>query len=188
MEPVVYVIGAAAVALAVLIVAALWMMSSKRRAKRTNSLREGFGPEYTRAVGEQGRASGEAELLKRQERADQFEVRPLSAIEVEHFTQRWTETQAQFIQDPSAALSAADHLVAEVIGARGYPADFARGADALSVDHPRSVQEYRVAHEAVVRNEHNALPADDLFATMAKYQAVFTSLMAGSARQQAASG
>jgi len=116
-------------AIAVLAFAALgviWVVvfRSERRqsADQTTRLREGFGPEYAKAVGEQGRSDAEGDLLGRQERADVFEVRTLSATEVTRYTHRWTATQAQFVDDPGAALIAADHLVTEVIAARGYPA------------------------------------------------------------------
>lgn len=158
------------VALGVVIVAALLLiaflvMRSKQRAraKQTAQLREGFGPEYEKAVADQGRSGAEEDLLKRQERADLSPKRALTVIEVDRYSERWMATQAQFVDDPSAALMAADHLVAEVIIALGYPAaEFEQGASALSVDHPRAVQEYRTAHEALLRNQHNALSTDDL--------------------------
>lgn len=61
----------------------------------------------------------------------------------------------------------------------GTPAaDFAQGTHALSVDHPRAVQDYRAAHEVVVRNQRNPVRTDYLRAAMMQYQAVFTELMA----------
>jgi hypothetical protein len=177
------------IAIAVLAVAALgviWavVFRSERRqsAEQTTRLREGFGPEYAKAVGEQGRSGAEGDLLGRQQRADLFEVRTLSATEVTRYTHRWTATQAQFVDDPGAALIAADHLVTEVIGACGYPiAEFEQGASALSVDHPRAVQNYRGAHELLLRNQRNALPTDDLRAGMVQFRAVLTELMDRSA-------
>jgi len=172
-------------AIAVLAFAALgviWVVvfRSERRqsADQTTRLREGFGPEYAKAVGEQGRSDAEGDLLGRQERADLFEVRTLSATEVTRYTHRWTATQAQFVDDPGAALIAADHLVTEVIAARGYPAaEFEEGASALSVDHPRAVQDYRAAHEVVLRNQRNPVATDDLRAAMVQFHAVFIELM-----------
>lgn len=169
----------AAVAAALLLAAAL-VMKSKRQAsaKQTTRLQEGFGPEYAKTVGEQGRSDAEEDLLKRQQRAELSPKRALSATEVTHYSASWTATQAEFVNNPGAALTAADHLIGEVIVARGYPAaEFEQGASALSVDHPRAVQEYRAAHEVVLRNQRNAATTDDLRAAMMQYQAVFTELM-----------
>ena len=169
----------AALAVAIVGVAMLVMKSKRRRsAVQTTGLREGFGPEYERTVEEQGRSAAEKDLLKRQERAGLLHVRPLSAMEVSSLTERWTATQAEFVDDPGAALTAADHLVGEVITARGYPAgEFEESASALSVDHPRAVQEYRAAHEVALRNQRNPVSTDDLRAAMMQYDAVFAELM-----------
>jgi hypothetical protein len=171
-------IGVAVVA-ALLVIAALVMVPKRQRsAKQTTRLREGFGPEYSKAVADQGRSGAEEDLLKRQQRADLSPKRTLTAIEAARYTESWTATQAQFVDNPGAALTAADHLVAEVVAARGYPAtEFEQGASALSVDHPRAVQEYRAAHEVMLRNQRNSLPTDDLRAAMSQYHAVFTELM-----------
>jgi hypothetical protein len=167
--------------------AAVLLMRSKRlnSEKQTIRLQQGFGPEYARALGEQGRSAAEADLLKREQVADLIKVRPLSATEVTRYSESWTSTQAQFVTNPGGALSAADHLVGEVIAACGYPAaDFEQGANALSVDHPRAVQDYRAAHEVVLRNQKNPVQTDSLRAAMMQYQSVFAELMstAGSAR------
>jgi hypothetical protein len=173
-------IGVAAVA-AILVIAGLFIAARQRRnARQTTQLREGFGPEYARAVEDQGRSGAEEDLLKRQERAGLFPVRTLSAIETTRYNESWRATQAQFVDDPGAALTAADHLVAEVVVARGYPAaEFEQGASSLSVDHPRAVQEYRAAHEVVLKNQRNAVPTDELRAAMAQYHAVFDELVDG---------
>lgn len=171
-------IGVAVVAVLLLITALVMRSKRQQSAKQTAQLREGFGPEYTKAVADQGRSGAEEDLLKRQQLAGSSPKRTLTAIEIARYNESWTATQAQFVDNPGAALTAADRLVAEVVAARGYPAaGFEEGASALSVDHPRAVQEYRAAHEVVLRNQHNALPTDDLRAAMSQYHAVFTELM-----------
>lgn len=116
--------------------------------------------------------------MERQQRAALFEVRTLSAIEVERYSERWTATQARFVSEPGAALAAAGELIAEVIAARGYPAaEFEQGASALSVDHPRAVQDHRAAREVALRNQRNLVPTDDLRAAMEQYEAVFRELI-----------
>jgi len=171
-------IGVAVVAALVIIATVVMSSRQQRRAKQTSELREGFGPEYEKAVGDQGRSGAEEDLLKRQKSADLFPVRPLSPIEVTRYTENWTATQAQFVDNPGAALTAADRMLAEIIAARGYPAaEFEQGASALSVDHPRAVQDYRAAHEVVLRNQRNPLPTDDLRDAMMKDEAVFHELV-----------
>lgn len=174
------IVAIGGVAIGALIMVTTWVVSSKRQrsANQTSALREGFGPEYEKAVGEQGRSGAEEDLLKRQQRAGLIQVRPLSAVEVSRYTENWTATQAQFVDDPGAALTAADHMLGEIIAARGYPAaEFEQGASALSVDHPRAVQEYWAAHEVVLRNQKNPLPTDELRAAMMKDEAVFHELV-----------
>ena len=172
------VIGAAVAA--VLAIAALVMGSKRRRGeKQTARLSEGFGPEYATAVEAKGRSGAESELLQREQRAQLFPVRALTAIEATHYTENWTAAQAQFVDDPGAALTAAEHLLAEVITARGYPTtEFEEGASALSVDHPRAVQEYRAAHEVVLANRRNPVPTDELREAMGKYHTVFEEVLA----------
>lgn len=171
-------IGVLAFAALGVVWAVVFKSERRQSAQQTTLLREGFGPEYAKAVGEQGRSDAEGDLLGRQERADLFEVRTLSTTEVTRYTHKWTATQTQFVDDPGGALIAADHLVTEVIGARGYPvAEFEQGASALSVDHPRAVQDYRAAHEVVLSNQRNAASTDDLRAAMVQFHAVLTELM-----------
>ncbi len=173
-------IGVAAVA-AILVIAGVFIAARQRRnARQTTQLQEGFGPEYAKAVEDQGRSGAEQDLLKRQERANLFPVRTLSAIEVDRYTRSWTSTQAHFVDEPGEALTAADHLVGEVVVARGYPAaEFEQGASALSVDHPRAVQAYRAAHDVVLKNQRNPVPTDDLRAAMMQYHEVFSELVDG---------
>ncbi|MFN0093855.1 MAG: hypothetical protein ACKVVT_03635 [Dehalococcoidia bacterium] len=173
-------IGAAGVAAIGVVVGGLLWADRRKRGKQTSTLREGFGPEYARTVGEQGRSDAEKDLIARQERSNLFPVRSLTAIEVTHYTDRWASAQAQFVVDPGAAMSATGHLVAEVIAARGYPgAEFEQGASALSVDHPRVVQDYRAAHAVELRHQRNPVATDELRAAMGQYHHVFTELTQG---------
>ena len=179
MESWIFILIAALVVVAAVATVVLIMMSRQRaKSRQTAALREGFGPEYEKAVEEQGRSGAEEDLLRRQQRADLFQVRTLSAVEVDHYSERWTAVEAQFVSDPGTALAAAGELVAEVMRARGYPAaEFEQGAEALSVDHPRAVQHYRAAHEATRRNQRNALSTEELRAAMEDYEVVFGELI-----------
>lgn len=171
-------IGAVVVVGVVVIVALIMTSRQRRESRQTAELREDFGPEYEKVRGEQGRSGAEKDLRRRQQRADLFQVRTLSAIEVERYSERWAAAQTEFVSDPSTALAAAGDLITEVISARGYPAaEFEQGAEALSVDHPRAVQHYRAAHETSRRNQRNALPTDELRAAMEDYELVFRELI-----------
>ena len=59
---------------------------------RTRRLRNTFGPEYGRVVGETGdRLTAEAMLLRRQNRVRQLHIRQLSATEQARFQESWRE-------------------------------------------------------------------------------------------------
>src|SRR4051794_33100745 len=64
------------------------------RQRRTTSLKEGFGPEYDRAVSEHGdRKVAEAELRERRQRREQYEIRPLEPEARARYEERWRATQ-----------------------------------------------------------------------------------------------
>jgi hypothetical protein len=172
-------IGAAALAAGLVIVVAVLGLRAKhqRSTTQTTQLRENFGPEYERVMAEQGRSGGEKDLLGRQDRADLEHVRSLSTVEETRYKENWAAAQVQFVGDPGAALATADHLVGELIAARGYPTDeFEASANALSVDHPRAVQDYRAAHEVTMNNQRNPVPTDDMRAAMVQYGSVITEM------------
>ncbi|HLH21934.1 MAG TPA: hypothetical protein VK066_05400 [Chloroflexota bacterium] len=164
------------VAVVVIVAVALWAYSQKRRSE---DLRERFGPEYGRAV----RASGdprraEAELAARQERVERLHIRPLSAPDRERFAQAWHATQARFVDDPAGAMADADRLVDEVMRARGYPmGDFEQRAADVSVDHAAVVEHYRLAHGIAQRAQRGEASTEDLRKAMVHYRALFEDLL-----------
>jgi hypothetical protein len=166
----------AAVVLAVIVVLAVW---SYLRRRRSEDLRNTFGPEYDRVVRDQGRGAGEKELSDRRERVKVFDVRPLSEDQRATFTGRWRESQARFVDDPSGAISDADVLVEEVMLARGYPIedDFERRAADISVDHPDLVSNYRSAYEVSQRHERGDATTEELRRAMVNYRALFADLL-----------
>ncbi|MEX0781252.1 MAG: hypothetical protein WD557_01285 [Dehalococcoidia bacterium] len=166
----------AAVVLAIVVVFAAW---SYLRRRHSDDLRDTFGPEYDRVVRDQGRGAGEKELESRRERVKVFDVRPLSQEQYTAFTTRWTESQARFVDDPSAAIGDADALVEEVMQARGYPieGDFERRAADISVDHPELVSNYRSAYEVSKRHESGDATTEELRRAMVNYRALFADLL-----------
>jgi hypothetical protein len=72
----------------------------------------------------------------------------------------------------------ADTLVQDVMQRRGYPvSDFDQNAADLSVDHPRVVENYRIAHEIALREGQGVSNTEDLRKAMVSYRALFEDLL-----------
>ena len=155
---------------------ALWMYMQK---KRTEKLRSRFGPEYNKAIGEhRDRGHAESELEKRAKRVAKFDIHPLKTEECSRYTEDWRREQSLFVDDPQAAVNHADALVRNVMQCRGYPVgDFDQNAADLSVDHPRVVENYRVAHEIALREGRGPGGTEDLRKAMVSYRALFEDLL-----------
>ena len=166
------IIIAVVVIVAVLVIAGLiW---SRRR--RSEHLRDRFGPEYEHAIAhEGGRAKAEAELEKRVSKLD---IRPLEPAARLNFIDRWKEVQAQFVDDPARAVASADALLGEVMTAWGYPvSDFDQRAGDISVDHPEVVKHYRAGHDIALRHAQGQASTEDLRQAMIHYRALFDELV-----------
>jgi hypothetical protein len=136
--------------LAVAALAAFTYMSSRRR----TGLRDRFGPEYDRTVGEaDSRREAERELRSREQRYAELEVKPLSEASRARYTEDWDHAERLFVDDPELAARQADRLVRNVLDERGYPNDdLDTQTAAVSVEHPRAVQRYRHGHDMVQGN------------------------------------
>jgi hypothetical protein len=168
------------VALAALVVVVL-IVTTAIRSRRSERLREGFGPEYDRTVDRAGdRGTAEAELRERQARHDELELRPLDPLTRKGFMDAWQGTQAEFVDDPAVAISDADRLIQSVMRDRGYPIeDFDDRAALVSVDHPRVVERYRRAHAIAIANHDGVSATEDLRIAMQDYRALFVELVEG---------
>jgi hypothetical protein len=155
---------------------AIWMYTRK---KRTEKLRSRFGPEYNKAVDEhRDRGHAESELEKRAKRVARFDIHPLTIDESLKYAEDWRREQSLFVDDPQAAVNHADALVRNVMQRRGYPVgDFDQNAADLSVDHPRVVENYRVAHEIALREGRGPGATEDLRKAMVSYRALFEDLL-----------
>src|ERR1700710_766320 len=131
---------------AIVIVVALFVGTGIRR-HRTEQLRKTFGPEYNRTVVRAGdELSAESELRERQQLREELDVPPLQPGARESFVAEWDATQAEFADDPAAAIHDADRLLQRVLRDRGYPVDDIDDPAAIvSVDHPGIVERYRRA-------------------------------------------
>lgn len=163
------------VLVAIAVVASLLV---KRR--RTQSLRQRFGPEYDRVVREEGDTRrGEEVLQFRTKRLEKLSIRPLSRAERSEFASRWETLQPQFVDNPENTVSRADELVSELMRARGYPVgDFEQRVADISVDHPAVVENYRMAHNIALRHNRGEASTEDLRKAMVHYRSLFDDLLA----------
>ena len=154
----------------------LWLAMMRRRSEQ---LREVYGPEYDRTVEEsEDQRAAESELLERQKRVEEFDIRPLDPAARTRFADRWSAVQSRFVDDPKSALGEADQLVTEVMSERGYPMDdFDQRAADVSVSHPRVVEDYRAAHGISERVGSNDATTEDMRQALVHYRALFSELL-----------
>jgi hypothetical protein len=172
-----------AVAVVAVLALVVWQAVARRR---TGQLRQQFGPEYDRTVDTaQSKRDAEAELQSREERRQQLEVRPLSQAARDRYLQSWQSVQAQFVDDPRAAVASADSLIQSVMAERGYPVeDFEQRAADISVDHPLVVENYRQGHRLASASANGSSDStEDLRQAMRHYRALFDELAEPAANQ-----
>ena len=163
--------------IAVIAIAAIAFGISRKR--RSQKLRERFGPEYDRVVKHEGDVrKGEGVLEFREKRREKFEIRPLSPADRSSFLYRWNDVQSRFVDDPKSSVTQADSLVTEAMQARGYPmGDFEQRAGDISVDHPSVVENYRAAHAIALRHSRGQASTEDLRQAMVHYRTLFQELL-----------
>jgi hypothetical protein len=168
------IIAAVVVVLAIAI--AGYVLYQKKRSQR---LQQRFGPEYAEAVNLHGsRAKAEAELRRREKRAQKFDIVQLTPAEVQRFSQSWMRLQASFVDDPKGVLIQAEQLVRELMRKRGFPmGDFELRAADLSVDHPSVVSNYRAAQKIVSRDQRGEADTEELRRAVVHFRALFDELL-----------
>jgi hypothetical protein len=164
------------VAAVVVVALVAWAATRKRR---TTKLVSQFGPEYDRAVENLGsKAKAEADLAARAKHRAKLTIRPLSPADHDRFAQAWHRTQEGFVDDPKAAVAAADTLVNEVMGLRGYPmGEFELQAADISVDYPMLVENYRAAHRLAENSARGEISTEELRQAMVHYRGLFAELL-----------
>jgi len=165
-----------AVAAIALLAAVVWQAMARRR---TGRLQEQFGPEYDRTVGtSESKREAEAELQGREERRRGLDVRPLSQSARDRYLEEWQAVQAQFVDDPSAAVARADELIQSVMSERGYPVeDFDQRAADVSVDHPNVVEHYRAGRRLAGTTADDESSTENLRQAMHHHRALFEELV-----------
>jgi hypothetical protein len=127
------------------VVVVAWLLSRRRRSAR---LREHFGPEYDRTVGELGeQRAAEKDLRQREKKHKKLDITELSPEARHEHAATWQMVQTEFVDAPAESVGRAERLVTRVMRERGYPIDdFDQRAADISVDHPDIVENYRGAH------------------------------------------
>ena len=164
------------VVVAVVVLGVVW---SGLKARRTRALQGRFGREYDRVAADApSKREAESELRERERRREELDIEPLDPADRDRFRARWTDVQAEFVDDPAAAVTHADALIQEVMRARGYPVDDfdTRSAD-LSVDHPDVVEHYRAGHGIAVAHERGNAGTEELRHAIQHYRELFDSLV-----------
>ncbi|MEU5806506.1 hypothetical protein [Streptomyces sp. NPDC047718] len=163
----------ACVIVLVLIGVGLWAVSRRRH------LKQRFGPEYERTVEETGgRLTAERELRSRERRHDALQVRELPPDLRQQYAADWSRVQERFVDRPESAVSEADSLVTRLMHERGYPTEgYEQQLQDLSVEHGRTLEHYRNAHEVQARGGGHAT-TEELRGAMVHYRALFDELLA----------
>ena len=172
---------------AVMIVVALIAWAATRK-RKTDELRERFGPEYDRALSRDGgRREGESELRERVERHDALNIQPLSPDAAARYRQEWRDVQARFVDAPDESLRRADGLITEVMQRRGYPmSDFEQRSADLSVEHAQTVQDYRAAHAISMQASQGQASTEDQRQGLVHYRALFDDMVGAGAETDGA--
>lgn len=160
-----------AIVVVLILIGLAWVGMRRRR------LQSQFGPEYQRVASASGsRWRADSELAARQQRRQKLNIRPLPPEQRDRYAQQWRQLQADFVDEPYAAVAGADQLVTQVLQERGYPMEnFEQHAKDLSVDYPGLVDNYRGAH-AVATRERQA-NTEELRTAMLHYRNLFQELL-----------
>ncbi|OBA87072.1 hypothetical protein A5662_02660 [Mycobacteriaceae bacterium 1482268.1] len=118
------------------------------------------------------------DLAVREREPDTLHIVALKPTALAHFRNRWHQVQTAFVDDPAAALGAADRLVIDVMREKGYPiGHFEQRADDISVEHPEIVEHYRCAHRIRLAQMDGAVSTEMQREAFVHYRALFKRLL-----------
>lgn len=168
-----------AAAIIVVIAVVILAVRSGGGRKRSEQLKQHFGPEYDRTVHRTGDPkAAEKELAARARKRDKLDIVALSPVARNDFELRWAQMQTEFVDDPARAVGTADLLVTEVMRQRGYPVDdFDRRAADISVDHPHIAENYRAAHSIHTAQQRGEIDTERQREAFVHYRALFERLL-----------
>jgi hypothetical protein len=114
---------------------------------RRSHLKKRFGPEYHRAVTDEGRGAGESHLAEIESEHDRLELHDLPPMTRDRYLDEWRQAETRFVSDPRDAVRAAERIVERALHERGYPdGDGQDLASLVSVDHPDTAERIRHGH------------------------------------------
>ncbi|MYR84967.1 hypothetical protein GTY41_08390 [Streptomyces sp. SID685] len=162
------------VAVVVLLLAAGFALFTRHR-----SLRKRYGPEYERTVQDaDSRLAAERELSAREKRHDKLDIKPLPDRLRDRYSRDWDNVQHEFVDRPQDAVHDADRLVTSLMHDRGYPTDsYDQQLKDLSVEHSRTLDHYRSAHEIDALSVSHKATTEQLRSAMVHYRALFDDLL-----------
>src|SRR3954471_10106798 len=95
-----------AIGVIIALITVIWL---SLRSRRTQELKSKFGPEYRRVARAEGDAAqAEQVLLQREKRVHKLDIKPLTESQKNEFADAWEHAQAEFVDDPTAAVTHAD--------------------------------------------------------------------------------
>ncbi|MGY5124239.1 hypothetical protein [Streptomyces nigrescens] len=177
-----------AIIIPIVVVVALLAVGLTLFVGRRRHLRERFGPEYERTVEDaDSRLAGERELRSREKRHDSLDIKPLPSNSRERYSRDWVGVQEEFVDRPEEAVHDADRLVTSLMNERGYPTEgFEQQLRDLSVEHGRTLEHYRAAHEVDALSTQHKATTEQLRGAMVHYRALFDELLSdGGGRERA---
>jgi hypothetical protein len=166
------------IAVAVLVIVGLGLWYAMRQ-RRSQNLREKFGPEYNYTLDKIGdQRAAESTLKDREKRVVKLDIHDLDENRKQSYQEEWVEVQANFVDDPSKSVEDANRLITEVMIARGFPvADFEQRAADLSVLYPDFVSNYRSAYTIALKNQQKTSSTEELRQAMVYYRSLFEELL-----------
>lgn len=167
------------VAIIIAVIVILVVAYALRMARRRRHLEDRFGPEYERTVeARDSRLAAERDLSRREARHAKLDIRPLPAAVRERYAQDWSLVQQQFVDSPEQTVAEADRLVTALMRERGYPTEgYEQQVRDLSVEHSRTLEHYRAAHEVNARSGRGEVTTEELRGALVHYRALFDDLL-----------
>jgi hypothetical protein len=154
----------------VLVGVAVGAAAAGSRRKRTERLKDRFGPEYERTVSLTGEPkAAEKELAARERQRKKLDIHPLTAASLNGYVTRWRAVQTAFVDHPASAVGEADILVTEVMREQE--------AANISVDHPMVVNNYRAAHDIYLSQQKGDVGTEAQRQAFVHYRALFEKLL-----------
>jgi len=144
---------------------------------RRRALRRRFGPEYDQLARKIGARRARAELIERERRVAQLDIRPLSEERRAGYGSEWLAVQERFVDDPAESAEGAAALVSAVAADRGYRVDDEeRLLGDLSVHHADRLDGYRRARE--ITRQSVTAGTEELRQALLSYRVLFRDLIA----------